>query len=151
MKSFYISTVLSTLFTVALGDTSPSKIYSLPVAPKANHNAPGVIDTLAPGTNLSAAITTLYEQTLSKGNAPSGALWLLKEGSGQQLLMSFGNQSLEPNSGPYRLDNHFRIGSITKTFTGSAILQLVQQGKLSLDDVSPILCFSLEQPLMRLS
>lgn len=32
------------------------------------------------------------------------------------------------------LKNHFRIGSITKTFVVTAILQLVDQGKVSLDD-----------------
>lgn len=31
-------------------------------------------------------------------------------------------------------DLHFRIGSITKTFTGTVILQLVDEGKLRLDD-----------------
>lgn len=30
--------------------------------------------------------------------------------------------------------DHFRIGSVTKTFTGTVILQLAQEGKLSLDD-----------------
>lgn len=33
-----------------------------------------------------------------------------------------------------RLDDHFRIGSITKTFTITALLQLQDKGKLSLDD-----------------
>src|SRR3954454_18031635 len=31
-------------------------------------------------------------------------------------------------------DDHFRIGSNTKTFTGTVILQLVDEGKLGLDD-----------------
>jgi D-alanyl-D-alanine carboxypeptidase len=32
------------------------------------------------------------------------------------------------------LDTHFRIGSITKTFVGTVILQLVDEGQLSLED-----------------
>jgi D-alanyl-D-alanine carboxypeptidase len=35
---------------------------------------------------------------------------------------------------PMAVDMHTRIGSVTKTFTGTLILQLEQQGKLSLDD-----------------
>jgi D-alanyl-D-alanine carboxypeptidase len=37
---------------------------------------------------------------------------------------------------PMRRDDHMRIGSITKTFTGTAVLQLVDEGKVKLD--SPI-------------
>lgn len=35
---------------------------------------------------------------------------------------------------PMQTDMHLRIGSITKTFTGTVILQLVDEGKLRLDD-----------------
>lgn len=35
---------------------------------------------------------------------------------------------------PITPDDHFRIGSNTKTFTGTVILQLVDEGKLGLDD-----------------
>lgn len=35
---------------------------------------------------------------------------------------------------PMTTDMHLRIGSVTKTFTGTLVLQLAQEGKLSLDD-----------------
>jgi D-alanyl-D-alanine carboxypeptidase len=35
---------------------------------------------------------------------------------------------------PATLDDHFRIGSVTKTFTAAVILQLVDEGRLTLDD-----------------
>jgi D-alanyl-D-alanine carboxypeptidase len=35
---------------------------------------------------------------------------------------------------PMHLDDHVRIGSITKTFTGTVVLQLVDEGKIGLDD-----------------
>lgn len=35
---------------------------------------------------------------------------------------------------PMTTDMHMRIGSVTKTFTGTLILQLAQEGKLTLDD-----------------
>ena len=41
----------------------------------------------------------------------------------------------DPTTGaPMAIGMHTRIGSVTKTFTGTAILQLHQQGKLSVDD-----------------
>lgn len=46
---------------------------------------------------------------------------------------AFGMASLELNV-PMKADNVFRIGSITKQFTAIAILQLMEQGKLSLQD-----------------
>jgi D-alanyl-D-alanine carboxypeptidase len=36
---------------------------------------------------------------------------------------------------PMQVGMHTRIGSVTKTFTGTVIMQLAEQGKLSLDDV----------------
>lgn len=35
---------------------------------------------------------------------------------------------------PIAVDDHFRIASVTKTFVATAILQIVDEGKLSLDD-----------------
>ncbi|MFA4922637.1 MAG: serine hydrolase domain-containing protein, partial [Ignavibacteriaceae bacterium] len=34
---------------------------------------------------------------------------------------------------PMKLENHFRMGSVTKTFTGTVVLKLVEQGKSNLD------------------
>jgi D-alanyl-D-alanine carboxypeptidase len=45
---------------------------------------------------------------------------------------------------PMRLDDHFRIRSITKTFTGTVILQLVDEGKLKLDN--PVAKYQPEVP-----
>ena len=46
---------------------------------------------------------------------------------------AFGMANLELNV-PMQVDNVFRIGSITKQFTATAILQLMEQGKLNLQD-----------------
>jgi D-alanyl-D-alanine carboxypeptidase len=41
----------------------------------------------------------------------------------------------DPSAGtPMTPDMHTRIGSVTKTFTGTVIMQLAEQGRLSLDD-----------------
>ncbi len=48
-------------------------------------------------------------------------------------LTAIGTSDLKTQA-PITTDMHFRVGSITKTFTGTVILQLVDEGKLRLDD-----------------
>src|SRR5438552_3392720 len=49
------------------------------------------------------------------------------------LVKAYGNADLE-NDVPARADTVYRIGSITKEFTAAAVMQLVEQGKVGLDD-----------------
>jgi D-alanyl-D-alanine carboxypeptidase len=58
-------------------------------------------------------------------------IWIPGRGS---LVRAFGTSDLASNA-PMQLGDHVRIASITKTFTGVATLQLVDDGRLSLDDV----------------
>ena len=61
---------------------------------------------------------------------------------GAVVLVRNGNQSLRVTSGhanvdkrtPMRASDRFRIGSLTKSFTAAVALQLVGEGKLTLDD-----------------
>ena len=46
---------------------------------------------------------------------------------------AFGTGNLKSDT-PITPDDHFRIGSNTKTFTGTVVLQLVDEGRLALDD-----------------
>ncbi|MCC8393612.1 beta-lactamase family protein [Paraburkholderia sp. MMS20-SJTR3] len=48
-------------------------------------------------------------------------------------LESFGTAQRGTNT-PIPVNAHFRVGSVTKTWTGTVILQLVQEGKLALTD-----------------
>lgn len=56
-------------------------------------------------------------------------IWVLGKGC---YVRGFGTGNLETNA-PISVDDHFRIASITKTFTATAILQLIDQGQLTLD------------------
>ncbi|KAH7099269.1 beta-lactamase/transpeptidase-like protein [Auriculariales sp. MPI-PUGE-AT-0066] len=133
--SFYclVAFIFAAIDVASATQPADGTLYPLPVSPWPNHYVPGTVATLAPGTNTTTQIVLHFQKMLAKGDIPSGALWLTKA-NGEQLLFSLGGQSLDEGSEPFRLDNYLRIGSITKTFTGSAILQLVQQGKISLDD-----------------
>ena len=59
----------------------------------------------------------------------------------------FGNRKLGEKNLPVTRDTKFRVASLSKQFTIFTILQLIEQGKLNLDeDVSTYLNFSLRNP-----
>lgn len=62
-----------------------------------------------------------------------GAIVYVKDGNQATWATTLGVGNLATNA-PMRLNDHVRVGSITKTFTGTVILQLVEEGKLGLDD-----------------
>jgi len=62
------------------------------------------------------------------------------DGSGKSYIRAYGDADLASHRA-LTPDDHFRIGSNTKTFVISVLLQLVDEGKLSLDD--PLSKFSL--------
>src|SRR6476620_7064844 len=51
---------------------------------------------------------------------------------GEELSAAFGITSVE-HPLPVTVDTLFQTGSISKTFTGTVIMQLVEQGKIDLD------------------
>nr|HMU05479.1 serine hydrolase domain-containing protein [Saprospiraceae bacterium] len=81
------------------------------------------------------ALIAKFDQLLSekfKSNETGATALISKKG---QIIYkkAFGMANLELNV-PMQTENVFRIGSISKQFTAIAILQLMEQGKLSLQD-----------------
>lgn len=72
------------------------------------------------------------ESLIKEINAPgfNVGIWIPGEGEWQNSFGVADKETAEKMS----LDNHFRIGSITKTFVITAVLQLVDKGDISLDD-----------------
>jgi len=68
-----------------------------------------------------------------KENAIPGAVALILSPTQGDWSSTFGTAELGAEV-PMSLDDFFRVGSNTKTMTSTVILQLVQEGKLSLDD-----------------
>ncbi|RMI31408.1 serine hydrolase domain-containing protein [Nocardia stercoris] len=68
-----------------------------------------------------------------RDNVIPGAVVLVRSPKLGDWTESFGTGTLDRND-PIGVDDHFRIGSNTKTMTVTVILQLVQQGRLRLDD-----------------
>jgi CubicO group peptidase (beta-lactamase class C family) len=81
--------------------------------------------------NLAADVDALLS-TQYKAGEP-GAVVLISKSGKPVYKKAFGMADLE-NNVPMRTENVFEIGSITKQFTAVAILMLMEQGKLSLED-----------------
>ena len=68
-----------------------------------------------------------------KSKSVAGLAVAVVKGSDTLLMRGYGLSDLE-NQVPVSPQTVFRIGSITKQFTSAAVMQLVEQGKINLDD-----------------
>src|SRR5690348_4549387 len=86
--------------------------------------------------NVQKAIVTAVNRELAAfGGAqpvPGAVVGVWVPGKGE-FTKGFGFSNFATKS-PMALDDHFRIGSNTKTFVATVLLQLVDEKKLSLDD-----------------
>ncbi len=78
-----------------------------------------------------AALQAMVDTTAQELLVP-GAVVLLRTPQGE-FTVTYGTTELGATSPP-RADTHFRIASNTKTMTAAVIMQLAQEGKLSLGD-----------------
>jgi len=83
-----------------------------------------------PAAEVIAGATAIVDQAVADGF--SGVVLIAKDGKPVlERAAGFANRSLEVRN---RIDTKFNLGSINKTFTKLAIAQLLEAGKLSLDD-----------------
>ena len=78
------------------------------------------------------ALTQIAVKGMAEEHQPGLVVGIWIPGRGA-FVQAFGKADLASGA-PMDLDDHFRIASITKTFTATAVLRLVDQGKLRLDD-----------------
>jgi CubicO group peptidase (beta-lactamase class C family) len=109
-----------------------SAIVAIPAIP-----ASGVRSgAAAPGARSAPATLTsrldAYVSTVAQGDRFAGAV-LVARGKSLLLAKGYGLANVERKVANTAA-TQFRIGSITKTFTAGAVFQLVQRGRLSLDD-----------------
>jgi CubicO group peptidase (beta-lactamase class C family) len=82
--------------------------------------------------DMRAKVDRIAKQVLTDTGVPSASIAIVK--SGQIVYVhAYGNARLNPLT-PARTEMAYSIGSVSKQFTSTAILMLVEQGKLSLDD-----------------
>ena len=91
--------------------------------------------TGAAGGKLPAYATALQTQIpqVMNDNAIPGVVVLIKSPSQGDWSATFGTAEIDKTV-PMSMADYFRIGSNTKTMTSTVILQLFQEGKLTLDD-----------------
>jgi D-alanyl-D-alanine carboxypeptidase len=84
---------------------------------------------------LPAYAMTLQTQipAVMKANAIPGVVVLIRSAEQGDWQATFGTAEIGTTR-PMSMDDYFRIGSNTKTITSTVILQLVEEGKLSLDE-----------------
>lgn len=80
----------------------------------------------------STRLDSLMRAEMKKQNIPGAAVVVMKNGK-VLANRSYGLASIELES-PVTAHTVFPVASVTKTFTGTAAMLLVEQGKLSLDD-----------------
>lgn len=79
----------------------------------------------------SDALRKIFKDTAKLMTTP-GAVMLYRSPDGT-LTDTYGSRTTAGKT-PVTVKDHFRVGSVTKTFTGTVILQLAQEGKLTLED-----------------
>lgn len=113
-------------------------VSSAALALGAGGTAPALADVRAGGPqpptdpeHSQAALQEVLDRSVAPGGVP-GALAGVWQ-AGHPAALSAGVADLRTGRPP-RADMHFRIGSITKTFVATTVLQLVAEGRLRLSD-----------------
>jgi CubicO group peptidase (beta-lactamase class C family) len=113
---------------VRVEPTAPHKITGIGLRPAKN----GTAETKKLSVQAAGAELEAFAKKLAAADVFSGAILLAKDG---QVVYkgAFGMANKDFNA-PNRVDTKFNLGSMNKMFTGIAIAQLVEKGKLSYDD-----------------
>ena len=82
--------------------------------------------------DMRAAIDKAVPEILAKTGAPSASIAVVRDGK-VAYVHAYGTANLETKT-PATPQMRYSIGSISKQFTAAAMLMLVEEGKLSLDD-----------------
>ncbi|SDW34758.1 D-alanyl-D-alanine carboxypeptidase [Arthrobacter sp. cf158] len=113
--------------STAISSTAPASSSS--AAPASTTSATAAPAALQPFD--AASLRAEFERAAKEVLVP-GAIVLLETPEGT-LSASYGT-GVRGSDRPVTAEDHIRVGSVTKTWTTTVILQLVQEGKLALDD-----------------
>ncbi|MGM0646555.1 MAG: serine hydrolase domain-containing protein [Thermodesulfobacteriota bacterium] len=114
-------------------------LFSLAVLVPHGHEA--FARDVAVGNNL---LQARLEQAVEEHALP-GAVFALTSENAEPEIYAAGRADIESNSA-IKKDMYFRIGSVTKTFTATSILMLVDRNKIELEDTVASVLSSAEVP-----
>lgn len=117
-------------------------IVGLCISPPALAHVASLNDTPPPNVFKQHLLAQL-EAKMKAMQVPGAVIFVQSARTGGAWTNALGISDLATQT-PINADLHFRIGSITKTFTGTVILQLADEGKLRLDD--PVAKYQPEVP-----
>jgi len=128
MRRPHFAAVIICLVSVLAGwAQTPGETYSdSPALPPADLKEPPLTEE-----QVIAETTAFMARIIDKGLF-SGALLVAK--GNQVLLTSVAGEASKAYHVPNNIDTKFNLGSMNKMFTSTAIVQLAEKGKLSLDD-----------------
>ncbi|WP_042381808.1 serine hydrolase domain-containing protein [Streptacidiphilus melanogenes] len=85
-----------------------------------------------PGKNQDRRLQRLLESLVRQAGGPPGAIAVFRI-DGRTVVVRAGAGDLQTGRLP-QIDDHMRVASVAKTFSGAVALALVSRGRLSLDD-----------------
>ena len=130
-RRIVVGTLAAGLLTASgCGSTSSTGQLAAQTSPAGSYPAASGVRQLTP--DVTAQLDTAIKQVMKEANVPGVVvgLWIPPNGS---YVRAFGVAD-KSTKAPMATDFYTRIGSVTKTFTVTGILQLVDQGKIGLDD-----------------
>jgi CubicO group peptidase (beta-lactamase class C family) len=92
-------------------------------------------DTAKPADPLFRALDEKIEAAMARYHVPGVAVGVIHDG--REYVRGYGITNVDYPL-PVDGDTLFRIGSTTKTFTGTAVMRLVEAGKLDLNAGAPL-------------
>ena len=107
-------------------DPSPEQ-----ASPTASPTSTSPVTTQEMDVAVAQRLDAAIEQAMKTANVPGAIVGVW--GSDGQYIRAFGVAD-KTTGAPMKVDFYHRIGSVTKTFTVTGVLQLADQGKVGLDD-----------------
>ena len=140
-RNLFFATIILTLLLTCCGQPAAAPAPTSVPSPTAVPPTPAPTPTPAISTELGSidqAVDQQIQTLMAEGDIPSLSVGIVVN---DELLWA------KNYNGPAGLDSVYIVGSIQKPFTASAVLQLVEQGALDLDeDVGAYLPFPVRHP-----